>query len=264
MHRPYAQTNFCYHENYVHCDRSSTIVCLECGIVLEDVFSYSAESLEKPSTISEVTRDEFQKLPNKFYKDIYDFIENCCQRMFLAEYLIKEIYQHFTKTKKKHSCKNNQHLAAFCIYDYLKRNNLGKHIHRISNITGVKDSIILKCESSNPDSLIVNDVPSIMNLIQAKCFNLTYSDIDNIISLSFLFEDRDYNPYVLSAALTAFYCKAMKDKIKNLNNLIIDHFTISMNGLCRVKKDIKKIIKCDSISILETVRHITQQQERSI
>ena len=97
-----------------------------------------------------------------------------------------------------------------------KKNNLGKHIHRISNITGVKDSKILKCESSNPDSLVVNTVESIMNLIQGKYFNLTYSDKENIVSLSCLFEDRDYNPYVLSAALTAFYCKAMKDKIKKI------------------------------------------------
>ena len=141
---------------------------------------------------------------------------------------------------------------------------MGKHINRISVITGVKDSIILKCESSNPDSLVVNSVESIMKLIQGECFDLSFSDKRIIVFLSDLFEDRDYNPYVLSAALTAFYCGVMKDKRKNLNKLVQEHFHISSNGLCRVKKDIKKIIKCDANSIIETVKIISKQQVKSL
>ena len=190
--------------------------------------------------------------------DAYEFIDNCIERLNLPSCMSKEIFSHYMKIKEKSPSKNIFHLSSYSIYDYLIRNNMGRNLEDIMNVTKVKKQDILRCSSLNEGPVKYNDLRSIFENIPMIPLKLSEKDRWKLISISDDFLDYANSPYSIAAALTKIYACSINKKIKD--KILASHFKISTMSIYRVKKVIEK----RAIGILELNQDSSSTRNHSL
>ena len=238
----------CMHSDKIENIDSSYLICQDCGTQLQQIFRSATGNSKLLS--AETSKHEKNKA--------YEFIDNCISRLNLPNCMSKEIFNHFMKMKEKNPSKNFFHLASYSIYDYLIRNEMGRNLEDIINVTKVKKQDILKCSSLNECPVKYNDLRSILENVPIISFKLSEKDRWKLISISHEFLEYANSPYSIAAALTKIYCSTINKKIGD--KILSKHFKISAMSIFRAKKLIEK----QAIAILETSQDLSSAKNHCL
>ena len=224
-------SNHCTHLETVEDHREGTLICTQCCRVIESNLTFHlSESLQK----------------EKDYTDpSFRFIYDSCNHMHVPFSVVYGIHMQYKKFRKLQIFTRikNKALAAYSIYFYLKKEDIGKSIECVAYYSGIDSNSIWQCESTDEEISVPISIDSIIRA-NYKIFDLNQEDCDNIIHLSKSFKDRDFSPVTMSATLTWMYCK---NKRKNVS----------------VAK-IKDVFNCSHMSIYRCKKYVTMEKVHSI
>lgn len=212
--------NLCSHINTVIDEREGSVVCTECGLVLEDkyfkVYNYHLSPIEKDQNVS-----------------IKNEVSELLAKLELPDVFTKLIVEKFENelTEKK----NKKGLLAFVVYKTLNDNNIPVSIKDISSISGLSDIDIYDMQDSN-ESVIVQ--PS--DLLEKYCGYLGFDfKVYSLIKKDLPIQNiSGHNPLTIIAATIYKYCK--KNSIKLSMKKIASTVKISCVSIQRYLKSNKK------------------------
>jgi transcription initiation factor TFIIIB Brf1 subunit/transcription initiation factor TFIIB len=187
------QENMCEHFNSVIDEREGSVICTECGLVLEEklfkFYGHNFSFKEKDLSLKEDVKEILSKLelPDVFSKMIIENFEN-------------------SNSEKK----RKKNYLYYVVYKTLNENNVPISIKDISSISGVSDSTIYDMQEKNKTVIIQ---PS--DLLEKYCgylgFNYkTYSLIKKELPIENI---SGHNPLTIVAATIYKYCKKNNIKI---------------------------------------------------
>lgn len=212
----------CLHLTEIEDRKSGFILCSSCGLVLcTNLFQH--DSMNR------------QSFTDYSFHSKYSFIDECCHRMHVPDGLISSIIHQFKELRKR-KCfvkMKDEILAAFCIYDYLKRENIGKSIQHISYYTGISPKDILKVESLDWRSPYPITLESLIQN-NYRLLSLNEEDSKKMIKISKSFQFRDYSPITLAAVIAYNYTNIVgkKTTVKEIQSV----FHVSHMSIYRAKK----------------------------
>jgi transcription initiation factor TFIIIB Brf1 subunit/transcription initiation factor TFIIB len=215
---PYPE-NMCSHFNSVIDEREGTIICTECGLVLEEkLFKFYGHNL----SLEEKGKDYCLK------EDIKEILA----KLGLPDVFSKMIFQNF----ENESCekKKKKNYLHYVVYKTLNENNVPVSIKEISSISGVTDSNIYDMQENNKSVILQ---PS--DLLEKYCSYLgfdykTYSLIKKELPIQNI---SGHNPLTIIAATIYNYCK--KNNIKISMKKIATTVKISCVSIQRYLKNNK-------------------------
>jgi transcription initiation factor TFIIIB Brf1 subunit/transcription initiation factor TFIIB len=215
---PYPE-NLCSHFNSVIDEKEGSIICTDCGLVLEEkLFKFyggnlSSGEMETSSCLKEDVKEILSKLglPDVFSKMIVQSFKNDMSE----------------KKKKKD-------YLAYVVYKTLNENNIPISIKEISSVSGLSDNSIYDMQEKNKSVVLQ---PS--DLLEKYCSYLgldykTYSLIKNELPIQNI---SGHNPLTVVAATIYKYCK--KNNIKISMKKIATTVKISCVSIQRYLKNDK-------------------------
>jgi len=121
------------------CDHSKTIdnhedgeeVCILCGLVLDRIYEMQ---------FAEPCAEMYS------YSDTYEWIENICKNNNIPEVLIDYSFDCFKKFQVLARKFKDSHVAAYAVYESLKRFNIPRAPEEIEQMTGIAKSDLWKIE----------------------------------------------------------------------------------------------------------------------
>ena len=93
-------------------------------------------------------------------------------------------------------------LASFTLYDYLKRQNIGRSHKEIIPVTKITGKILKDFKKENPMPIINNTPKSILENFDMKSVGLNEADRSQLIELCNYFSGIRANPYSVACSLT--------------------------------------------------------------
>ena len=190
----------CEHLQQLIDQHEGSVVCTDCGYVLDIHFLQQSDTYEK-SSLNLVT-------------DLKMYLIDCCDRMHIPISVREEIhdeYEHF-RSKSVFEKISDIQLMAYSIYFILKNQGIGRNIEYIAYNTGVTSKQLWKCESLDPYLSIPINIESLLGPVY-KSFKFSRKDYETIIIISKHFQDRHFSPLTLTSTLVYLYCKTRKIQI---------------------------------------------------
>ena len=177
----HSEENFCPHLNEIVDHSGGAIVCIDCGLVVSNVFVSNFEFYEP--------------------KHEDEYILEILSRLQMPEFFKNDILLNLEKIPMKQRKKDNA--KAFAIYKTLNELNCGIAIKDICSVTGFTDSEIYNYQSSN-ESIIFD--PTIQ--LEKYCILLGLpKDSHSVIKEMINFNKTGHNPTTLLATAIYKYCK---------------------------------------------------------
>jgi transcription initiation factor TFIIIB Brf1 subunit/transcription initiation factor TFIIB len=187
--------NICSHLNNVIDEREGSVVCTDCGLVLEDKFFkfYDSDLFSQDCGEDTSLKNEVKEILSKLQ---------------LPDVYCSSIIQNFKKDLVEK--KNKKELLAYVVYKTLNENNIPVSIKDISAISGFSDINIYDRQESNKTIILQP-----CDLLEKYCryLNLdykTYSVIKNNLPIQNL---SGHNPLTIIAASIYSHCKQNNIKI---------------------------------------------------
>ena len=178
--------HLCTHLNEIIDHAAGAIVCIDCGLVLSEVFLNSFNYIE----------DEYN------FKN--DYILEILSRLNMPEFFKNDILQNLEKISVKFQ--KNENAIAFVIYKTLNDLSCGVSIKDISSVTGYTDSQIYNFQSSN-ESIILDP----MRQLEKYCILLQLpKNSHSVIKESIEIPKTGHNPTTVLATAIYRYCKKTK------------------------------------------------------
>ena len=195
----YFEEHFCQHLNEIIDHKGGSVVCMDCGLVISNVFV-----------------DDYH-----FKEDITpknDYILEILSRLEMPDYFKNEILKNLKEIDLKQRKKENA--IAFVIYKTLNELQCGVSIKDISAVTGFTDSQIYNFQSSN-DSIILHPLMQLDKY--CKVLGLP-KDSYSVIKGTFKISRTGHNPTTILGTAIYRYCKKYKcglsmEKIANTLNI---------------------------------------------
>ena len=210
----------CRHLNYIQAYRDGHVVCVDCGLVIDECIYPQLVNHSQP--LFEVE------------SEIKTFLADCCDRMFIPVSVMNSIYDEYVHFRSESDFEKieDRQLLAYSIYFKLKKEDIGKNIEYIASKTGISSKKIWKCEKIDAYLSIPIDIRCLLTPALST-FNLTQNDYEKIIHISFHFEDRHFTPTTMISTLVYMYCKTKKIPI-NLKK-VHSVFGVSSMSIYRCK-----------------------------
>ena len=134
----------CDHFSTINDCDSSSVVCKECGIVLQSIYYspntnlfYSEEKQNNESTIDDYASSSSNTPCIIHTKLLYEF-QDFCDRGHISKMFVYPAYQKFQYLLKnfRHQCLSNRDASiGVCLYETLKENDVPRSLKEISQIT---------------------------------------------------------------------------------------------------------------------------------
>ena len=218
----------CPHLNHVIDEREGSIICLDCSFVISDHL-FVADSSILYHDYNEITQ----------YNKHHEFIKDTCDRMHIINSFTQksiDCFEDFFKKLEPKQKVDGYIVAAYSIYDTLKRENVPRSLNMISYFTGIswkKLSNFEKKYQKKPNSTNVKQTLT----TNYRHFNLTLSDLYNLIGISNSFKKTSFSPNTLAASLIYLYCK--NNLIQCKLYAVVSTFQVTATAIYRCMKYIK-------------------------
>lgn len=201
----------CNHENLVTDEREGTVVCINCGLVIEDRIFLSRNLIN-------------EEIENK--NEIYELLFDFAERFHIVKKNIDEIIDRYQMVNEKIELKfyKKEEVLVFCIYENLNKNNISLLLEQIliffPNVRNEKKVYEIETLlSSDCPKLIVED-----SLIH-RCLSYLDFSFKQKQEIVKIFEKVkykvDFSPKTIIGSIIYMFCKCNKLKIqlKNICNV---------------------------------------------
>lgn len=170
----------CTHINYVSDSHEGTLVCTDCGLVLDQIFVFN-ETEHNQNTLQETNDDVFQEMLHRLNVTISE-----------------------NKTNENKSMQN----IACSLYTKINKES-AVSIKEISSVTGVSEKKI-NLQTKGSVTLVDKNI-----LLEKYCcqLNLTFKQYTVIKELLNQQHETGHNPITLISSCIYFYCRQNKLKI---------------------------------------------------
>lgn len=203
-----------------------TIVCLDCSRVINECL-FAADS--------SISNNYCNKPKNKHH----EFIKDSCHRMHVIDSLTQksiDCYEDFLiKIDAKHKI-NKYVISAYSIYDTLKDENVPRSLNMISYYTGVPWKKLSNFEKHHQKKPLSVNVKQTLET-NYRHFNLSISDLNNLIEISKQFKKTSFSPNTLAGSLIYMYCKYYLISCKMY--AIVNTFQVTATAVYRCMKYIR-------------------------
>ena len=171
----------CEHLEHVIDQHEGSIICIQCGTVLEICIVN--------------TSAEYKHFTEDSRSIVHIYLEDCCDRMNIPSSITEKIYKKYSSFRKNSNFEkiDNTTLMAYSIYFTLKDEGVGRNIEYIAYNTGVNSKQLWKCESLDTNVSIPISIESLLTPVY-NLFDLSKQDFDNIIRISQHFQLRKHLP----------------------------------------------------------------------
>lgn len=215
----------CQHSDRITDHQYACLVCTSCGLVLEENLSYDEIHLRNPQVFP-TSEDCDEK--------ILEYIFHICDKMNVYKIYGWCVFEEYGKVLEK--CKKFQKtdIVSFCLYQVLKKKNVGRSMREVSFYTFTPEKILWKIEStlkSEPNPL---DPVNVLECHYTKFRHFSYKDFVTMKKMLNLLPYNDHTPMSKAAGIMFCFVKLKKLKITMKN--ISDIFGICTATLSRFHK----------------------------
>ena len=217
-------TKQCSHFNLVIDSREGSEVCLDCSLVVN-------------STLF-ISNDEYKTTPKIITSQYYEFIKDCCERMFLDNSIVEDAFhwfKEFSSQIKKEHISDKYTVAAYCIYHALKIQEIPRSLKMISYHTGAS----LKKLYTFEKKCLVPKPTNVYQVLTTKYthFGLNASDLSILLKTSEHFKYKSFSPNTLAASIIHMYLThhSISQKLKDIANI----FQVTTMSIYRCTKYLK-------------------------
>lgn len=189
----------CDHLDYMEDEKEGTIVCIKCGLVLDQLYLHSSYN-------------------SCFYNNSYEVqaIQDICANFHIPKTIEQkciEVYENVHSTVKKQFPKAV--IVAFCVYHALMEHDVPRSPQEILCMTGIELPRIFDVEKEITN-YCRSDTTSV-TYVERFGFHcgLSFNDIQCIKNYCLLADSicENYAPQTIAAALISYYCKLHKKNI---------------------------------------------------
>ena len=168
--------NMCQHLNQLIDHHEGSIICTDCGEVIDIYFLRQDNS--------------YVNHIDEFVKNIKSYLWDCCDRMHVPNSIAENIYSEYVHFRSEIEFEkiSDMHLMAYSIYFTLKNEGIGRNIEYIAQNTGITSKMLWKCKSIDPYLATPINIESLLAQVYF-IFNLSRNDCNIIIKISKHFQE---------------------------------------------------------------------------
>ena len=213
----------CEHLKRLFDEHTSTIVCLTCGLVLDE--QVPTQSVEN----AVIQMDPCYDRNLHCHKE---FIFDCCDRMHIFQQAAEDAFHLFRQWRRKPNIRKSdlEALCCLCIFHSLKSHDVPRPLKVIANACGVGIKAMWKIEAKINPSHKKNTTEDLLKSSLHKV-NLGVKHEDHIIQILSKFKSRHFAPSTLIASILYLYCK--KQKMKMTMKMVSQSLQISPMSVYR-------------------------------
>ena len=220
----------CFHENTLDDVSTSTCICTDCGLVLENqIYSHQY-----------IPNDAQHSTPQ------LQFLLDICDRIHVfkkAAYAAFQKYQDFLSSNIIGK-EEDLSICVFYLYETLKEEKAPRSMRHISDFSGVSMKSLWNAQKKTESQSNIMLEDEYATLLENHMFRNSLCDSDLIIikeslRLSVL-NRRHFTPATVIASIIYLYCKQKKKKKITMKTIAIE-FKISQMSIYRCCKHLKSV-----------------------
>lgn len=198
-----AEGNGCSHSNTIDDEIDGSCVCIECGLVLEQLYFHSYKFKEKDVCTEESELNADSK--------ILVFLKDICENAFVVESFVHYSFSYFLQLKKDPAILakkfKSEEVASYALYETLSRHNVPHTAKEIEHFTGTSCKLLWAIENCLHVTETLNN-PQDFAERYCTLLNLDWYNMKMIKGISGnMFGLGDIRPSCVIAAVIFLYCK---------------------------------------------------------